>query len=467
MPAPPGNPSGPNTRCAACPATTSGCSALADAILAPGERRRAACARSPSSRRRTRGSEASPEVSVRVTGFLPAAMLEESWEPGGSEFRPLVRFTTQIGPHVDEHLLGRRRGPQPGRGGRRTHRLASSGSTTRQARAAPQPRPAGDGARARLVPGGGSGRGILAGEVVLPGGYTLFGPALRPEWTMAGTGEPSMVLVRVHGPGRRVLRAPSSPRRPLSPGTSTPRATCLPGPADPDSSPAGQRGGAGAADRRQPDGLYALLVSDGGQVKQRAVTPGQPVEFLDGALKLTVWEASPHSRLVAKPRVVPRQRAGRQVGAALLADPGRAGRGRPAAGDAVGRVQPLRAPQPRRLLPAPRHARFRPAGRAALLARDAAAPGAGRAGGVPARGLPRRREGARLQEPGALLRERAAGPSSRRSTRNNPTEHAGWWYLPEHVGPARRARRLRRDELHRASASATGTAWARCCWARC
>ncbi len=260
------------------------------------------------------------QVSARVTGFLPYAMLSEAWEPGGSSFNPYLRFTVQVGnSSMSEVLLAN----DPAR----NHvtlgdnlfdvrfdwvddpavleRLRSPGAPRLRVRA---------GATAQDFPLG----EVVGREFALAGTpYRLQGLQFFPEWVPPGTPEGvhgSMVLVRVKGPKGTFLRAVTAPDARLTrdlDAEGRPLASLV------DDGIVLEAGGLVESGLRivgGRNGLVALLVSDGGQVIERPLTPGQPVEFLDGAMKLTAWEASPNSRLVSRPRVVPRRERDAKTG---------------------------------------------------------------------------------------------------------------------------------------------------------
>jgi hypothetical protein len=252
------------------------------------------------------------QVSARVTGFLPYAMLSESWEAGGNTFAPYVRFTVQVGSSsMSEVLLANDPNQNHVKLGDNLfdarflwvddpavlERLRNPGAPRLRARA---------GGVEREFPLG----EVVGREIALAGTpYTLQGLQFFPEWVPPGTPEGahgSMVLIRVKGPKGTFLRAVTAPDARLTrdlDAEGRPLASLV------DDGIALEAGGiveSGLKIVGSRSGVYALLVSDGGQVMERVVTPGQPVEFLDGAMKLTVWEASPTSHRVAKPRVVPR-----------------------------------------------------------------------------------------------------------------------------------------------------------------
>lgn len=260
------------------------------------------------------------QVAARVTGFLPYATLSEAWEPGGNAVAPYARFTVQVGnSSMSEVLLAN--DPHQNR--------VKLGDNLFDARFLWVDDPAvlerlrRPGAPRLTVRAGAAWREFPLGEVIgreiaLPGTpYTLQGLQFFPEWVPPGTPEGtsgSMVLVRVKGPKGTFLRAVTAPDARL---TRDLDAEGRPLPALVDDGIALGAGGivdSGLKIVGSRSGAWALLVGDGGQVIERAVTPGQPVEFLDGAMKLTVWELSANSRRVAKPRVVPRHERDAKAG---------------------------------------------------------------------------------------------------------------------------------------------------------
>ena len=252
------------------------------------------------------------QVSARVTGFLPYAMLSEAWEPGGNTFSPYVRFTVQVGSSsMSQVLLANDPSQNRVKLGDNLfdarflwvddpavlERLRQPGAPRLTVRA---------GAVEHEFPLG----EVVGKEIALPGTpYTLQGMQFFPEWVPPGTAEGihgSMVLIRVKGPKGTFLRAVTAPDARM---TRDLDAEGRPLPALVDDGIRLEAGGiveSGLKIVGSRSGSWALLVSDGGQVIEQAVTPGQPVEFLDGAMKLTVWEIGANSRRAAKPRVVPR-----------------------------------------------------------------------------------------------------------------------------------------------------------------
>lgn len=260
--------------------------------------------------------EAAPgleNVALRVTGFLPYAMPSEAWEAGGSRFHPLLRFTVKVGNgSMSETLLAN----DPNRNHVRL------GDNLFDARFLWVDDPAlleplrSPGAPRLTVRADGVEREYPLAEVIgkefqVPGTrYTLQGLQFFPDWSPPGvprTGPSSMVLVRGKGPEGPFLRAVVTPDGAL---TRDLDGDGKPLPAFADDGIVLEAGGivqSGLQIVGGRTGLRALLVSDGGAVIERELVPGQPVEFLDGAMQLTVWEASPNSRLVTRPRVVPRE----------------------------------------------------------------------------------------------------------------------------------------------------------------
>lgn len=252
-------------------------------------------------------------VTLRATGFLPYAMPTEAWESGGSAFNPLLRFTVKVGNSSMSEIL---RANDPNRNHVKLgdnlfdarfvwiddpallERLRHPGSPRLTVRAGGVEHswPLGD---------------VIGREVKVPGTpYTLQGLQFFPDWAPPGvprSGPSSMVLIRGKGPQGPFLRAVVTPDGSLTrdlDGNGQPLSAFA------DDGIVLEAGGvvqSGLLIVGGATGLRALLVSDGGAVIERELEPGRPAAFLDGAMQLTVWEASPNARLVTKPRVVPRE----------------------------------------------------------------------------------------------------------------------------------------------------------------
>lgn len=263
------------------------------------------------------------DLTLRVTGYLPFATLEESWEPGGGALYPHIVFTTEVGSTAfteellafdpehyrlfngifdvsfrwveNEEELGRLLNPgEPAL----VIQVPAKGRTVRLPLAAIRDR-----------------------EVEVPGtGYRVQLEQYFPRWNLAGSGregeQASMALVRYTGPQGRLRRAVVHPDASLSQDLDeggTRHAALL---------DQGIRmelenlSDAGLTLVAGPAGLHALLVSQDGTVMHQPVEIGTPFEFLEGHLRLTVDEMCESARRVMRPAVIPEEERDAKAGAA-------------------------------------------------------------------------------------------------------------------------------------------------------
>lgn len=264
-----------------------------------------------------------PGLSVRVSGYLPFATLEESWEPGGDDLYPHIVYTTEVGGSTfTEELLAF----DPAR-----NRLFNGvfdvvfrwvESEVELARLLDPGEPM---LVVRIPSKGFTARLPLAAirdrEVAVAGtAYRVQLEQYFPRWSLAGSGRAgqpaSMALVRFSGPEGRLRRAVVHPDASLSQ----------------DLDEGGMRhaalideavvmelenlSDAGLTFAAGPHGLHALLISQDGTVMHQPVELGQPFEFLDGHLKLTVDELCERARRVMRPAIVPVEERDAKAGAA-------------------------------------------------------------------------------------------------------------------------------------------------------
>ncbi len=260
-----------------------------------------------------------PNLVLRVTGFLPSAYLDETWEPGGSEFHPLIRFTTEIDGRREQHLL------VAGEAGPHRASLAQGldasfvwlddaaalGKLMHPGR--PQITVRAPGALRQVI----SVADLLETEVTIPGGYSLHARGYEPSWTIAGTGEPSaLLLLEVHAPAGDFLRAVFFPQTDRVHDFDS-AGNLLPSPVDPSLEIRLEQATApGLVFAGTPRGLHALLVGDDGQVACQAARAGSDMEFLDGALCVTVDTFTQTSRPARRPVVIPERERDPKAGPA-------------------------------------------------------------------------------------------------------------------------------------------------------
>ncbi|UCF66262.1 MAG: hypothetical protein JSV80_10725 [Acidobacteriota bacterium] len=252
-------------------------------------------------------------VDIRVTGFLPAAQLEERWEPGGDEFNPLMRFSVVLGSIAERGTL-----------------LASASHATHvpignqvldvdfdwiedpeELSRKIDPEPAA--LTVRVAGRRGEQRVPLAdargGPVAIRGtAYTIQVVDVYPHWTLSGRASPgdaSMVLVRITGSGEPFLRAVVWPQVELSQDIDESghrqqkliderieiEATSVPRP--------GLTLVAGSV------GLHAITTDPTGKVVSMPATLGQPVVFPADGMTVTIEAVSETARLSSKPRIIP------------------------------------------------------------------------------------------------------------------------------------------------------------------
>jgi cytochrome c-type biogenesis protein CcsB len=249
-------------------------------------------------------------VSIRVTGFLPYARLEERLESGGSVPTPLLRFTART-PRgtVTEQIAGGGGVSQFGLGDTlisasfawepasdRLDRWPQEGPPRLAVRVSGSP----DEQEFPLT-------ALQQGETRVAGGrYGLELVQFYPDWTLASTKEKgAMALVRIRGPERTFTRSVVFPHAEFSQ----------------DLDESGQRGRlidesisielrgleqAGLLFRAGPGGVRIGLAKPGGGLETKDASLHQQVSFDGGLLGITVDEVSATSQRVVKPFVIPR-----------------------------------------------------------------------------------------------------------------------------------------------------------------
>jgi cytochrome c-type biogenesis protein CcsB len=268
---------------------------------------------------------------VRVTGFLPFAVLQERVEPshappgggdGGGD-PPLVRASIELGDQVFTPTL---LADDPRHGGTTLGddlfdvRFRWLSDPAELARWLHPPTPT----VVLRVPALSLERVVtlselMAGPVELPGaGYTVEGLRVVPKWAVAGAGAvgtaggrapdaalTSMVLVRVRGPQQTFVRAVVTPQLELSrdldeSGQSHPGlldeelevvVRDLPWP--------------GMTLVAGPVGLHVLMHNLAGEVRHGEARLGEPLPFFDGEAQVTFLEVAPSSRRIVKPALIP------------------------------------------------------------------------------------------------------------------------------------------------------------------
>lgn len=232
------------------------------------------------------------DVTFRVTGYLPFATLQESWEPGGEGLNPYLAFTAQAGQST---MSGELLAGDPTRtsttlfdGVDVTFRWLNDAAELDALRSPQPPRVV------VRVPARGIAHEIaladlMARDVPVPGTpYRVHGTQYYPTWTLPDGKASSMVLVRVTGEGKPFLRAIVSPQaeqthdlddagQPLGRSAAPGLGIELKNAVAP-----GLVLVAGAA------GMHALLVNQGGQALHQPFEIGRAVTFLDGALSVRV-----------------------------------------------------------------------------------------------------------------------------------------------------------------------------------
>ncbi|MBP7147614.1 MAG: hypothetical protein KBD01_08725 [Acidobacteria bacterium] len=250
-------------------------------------------------------------VQLRVTGFVPYARVVQGWEPVENGGRPYIRFVARAG-HNDPgeaHVLV---DGEPG-----AEEASIAGVVDASFRWIENPAELQEllnpGAPVLRVRVGATEQEIplaqLMGQKVAVRGtpYTILGVQFHPTWSgneATGHTHGSMLLVQVRAQGRTFLRQVVYPQDELSRDLDD-AGRPLPRPETALSTELAHVVRAGLQLVAGPVGAHALLVSQGGQVLHRELVPDQPVDFLDGALSLTLWDSGPHAARVEKPQVVP------------------------------------------------------------------------------------------------------------------------------------------------------------------
>lgn len=251
--------------------------------------------------------------SVRVTGFLPFAVLQERVEPGGEGGAPYVRFTVELGERTYTHSL---LAGDPEHGTATvgedlfdvTFAWVSDAATLAHWLHPPTPTvalrvPALE--AETVVPLA----EIMKSPVAIPGtGYEVQGLRVVPKWSLAdegGSAPASMVLVRVRGPKGSFARAVVVPQVERSRDLDE-DGTAHPGLVDDDLEivvhdlpTPGMKILAG------PAGLHVLMHNLAGEVRHSVATLGEPVPFFDGETQVTILEVEASSRRLTKPAVIP------------------------------------------------------------------------------------------------------------------------------------------------------------------
>jgi len=249
------------------------------------------------------------DVSFRVTGFLPAAWLDQTREPGGEELAPILKLTLQAQEQKEQltllaHEPGRSAAEGPG------GLPAEFAWFDDPADLAEWLRPDPPSLRVRVP-----SRGVdlrlpveeLEQDYAVPGtAYVLRLQRYVPRWVLASTREvASLALVEVAGGGTEFVRAV------LAPQEESTRDFAIDGGlldtlADPDlvltlegAREPGLRIAAG------PAGLRALFTAEDGHSSTADLTVGTPVTFAEGAVRATVDLFSERSRAVDVPYVIP------------------------------------------------------------------------------------------------------------------------------------------------------------------
>jgi cytochrome c-type biogenesis protein CcsB len=252
-------------------------------------------------------------LSMRVTGYLPFAVMEPRWVAGGTQRFPMVRFTLRSESGPSGHTLladdpdARREtlGDQFDASFRWIDDPAELEALLKPGEPELLVRIPSRRIEQRLRLADAMAQPVVIGD----SGYSIQGLEVYPNWSLAGRGRvgerASMVLIRITGPQGTIMRGVVAPHYELSQ----------------DLDDQGNRAG-GLIDREIEvearniadaglmliggrEGAHALLVSQRGEVQHRPVTIGQEVEFLDGVLRLTVDELSENARREERPRLIP------------------------------------------------------------------------------------------------------------------------------------------------------------------
>lgn len=247
---------------------------------------------------------------VRVTGFLPFAVLRQAWEPGGKRVNPYVRFALQAGEErVVEELLAfdpRKSRIDVGEG----FSVAFSW-VENEAELTALTTPV----RARLlVTPRGSSRAQeidLADAVKAPvpvrgTPYSVEVTRLFPRWSLTrGAGDASMALVRVTGGEKNFTRAVVTPQKEFSQdldegghltGTALDPSLSIELDRVPD---VGLRFVAG------PVGRYVIMTTLGGAIEKQPLEVGERASFLENTLHVDPIVVMDDAQRVDVPLVIP------------------------------------------------------------------------------------------------------------------------------------------------------------------
>jgi hypothetical protein len=277
------------------------------------------------------------EVDVRVTGFLPFATLDESWEPGGETFNPLARFRLRFGQIVGGgDVVASMRHPLHVPVGNMVLDVGLRWiDDPRELARTIEPAPAtleislDGGSVVESVPVARAAR-----EAVSLGGtgYSVEIVDLYPHWSAdgrPGPGNSSMVLVRVTRGDESFLRGVVTPEVERSVDLDA-EGERLQAPADDRIAirldryvPPGLTIVAG------PLGLYAVVSNGRGLVDHLPAEIGRPVVFPQDGMELTIEGVSPNSRSVERAVVIPRSQRNFKARSAMslvqlsISEPGR------------------------------------------------------------------------------------------------------------------------------------------------
>ena len=262
-------------------------------------------------RARDKGGAPLPgELSFRVTGYLPAAWIEETLEAGGEEIRPFLGLSTEASGVRGEHLLV---AGDPGRDRVTLENGAVISFTWTSRPASPgAPEESGEPMLVVRVPERGVERrlpvaDLLEREIAIDGTpYRVAMQRWMPRWVLAGSGETaSMALVEIQSAGGPFLRAVMHPQversRDFDAGGSmldelvdSGIELSLENVRPP-----------GVTIQGSPAGLAAISVSEDGSVVTVPLAIDQEIELAGGSLRLTPREVAERARAVEQPIVIP------------------------------------------------------------------------------------------------------------------------------------------------------------------
>lgn len=257
-----------------------------------------------------------PGLAVKVIGYVPFALPDERWVPGGDEFFPMARISVDVGSTHSAHTLLALDDQQSrvSLGGGvldATFRWIDDRAELQRALAPGPP------TLVVRIPSRGVTREIPLAEamdhpVAIAGTeYTIQGLEIYPRWSLAGgerAGTPSsMVLVKVDKPGGGFTRAVVSPQAELS--------------QDLDQSGHRMQGLLDEAIRIEArnisdvglvviagaQGMHALLISRGAEVMHQQLQLGVPASFFDGSLRVSLDEVSRTAQRDTRPHLIARR----------------------------------------------------------------------------------------------------------------------------------------------------------------